>query len=149
MTNTDPDLHLHGPLRTDDQLRLALEDLLVSADREQLWFLFLDEDDRLTGPLMPGDEYPEDPVEAIETDDLGTVPAARVIAIRLRLIAEIVDAHRIVLVWERPGPDELDRPTRAWVKAMAAECRAVDVRLRAQLLLHDDGMRMLVPDDYV
>ncbi|WES64683.1 hypothetical protein P0L94_01105 [Microbacter sp. GSS18] len=149
MTNTEPDLHLHGPLRTDDQLRLALEDLLMRASREQLWFIFLDEEDRLTGPFMPGDEYPEDPADEVDTDDLGTVPMARVLAVRLGFIAEVVDAHRVVLVWERPGPDELDDGTRAWVARMATECRAVDVRLRAQLLLHDEGLRMLVPDDYV
>lgn len=149
MTNTDPDLHLHGPLRTDDQLRLALEDLLIGANLEQLWFIFLDEDDRITGPLMPGDGCPDDPGDLVETADLGPVPAARVLALRLGLIGELVDAHQVVLVWERPGPDELDGGTRAWVKAMAAACRAADVRVRGQFLLHDDGLRMLVPDDYV
>ncbi len=149
MTNIERDLHLHGPLRTDDQLRLALEDLLIGANLEQLWFIFLDEGDRLTGPLMPGDGYPDDPADLIETDDLGAVTAARVLAMRLGLIGELVDAHHVILVWERPGTDELDAQTRTWVRSMAAECRAGDIRLRGQFLLHDEGMRMLVPDDYV
>lgn len=149
MTNIEPDLHTQRPLLTDDQLRLTMEDLLQGAILPQLWFIFLDSEARVTGPFMPGDGYPDDPDEIVETEDLGDVTAARVISARLRMIAEMVDAASVVLVWERPGPDQLAPDTRAWVKAMARACPIDGPPLRAQLLLHDEGLRMLVPDDFV
>ncbi|QKJ18732.1 hypothetical protein [Microbacterium hominis] len=149
MTDIDFDVRFHEPLRTDDQLRLALEDLLQCANLPQLWFIFLDEDQHLVGPFMPGDGYPDDPAQPVDTDDLGTVPSAEVMAVRVGMIAELVGAAHAVLVWERPGPDRLTEGVRAWVRAVAAACLAREVSLRAQLLLHDDGLRMLVPDDWV
>jgi len=149
MTNTEPDLHLERPLTTDDQLRLTLEDALEEAIMPQLWFIFLDDESRLTGPLMPGDGYPADPSDLVETDDLGIVSAAHLLSARLQLIADLVGAASVALVWERPGPDALPHDTRTWVRAMADASRDSGLRLRAQLLLHDDGLRMLVPDDFV
>ena len=148
MTNTDPMHQLERPLLTDDQLRLTLEDALEEAILPQLWFIFLDAEGRLTGPLMPGDGYPEDPSELVDTDDLGRVSAAQLLSARVQMIADMLGAASAALVWERPGPDELSPSTSAWVKAMAGASRDSGLRLRAQLLLHDEGLRMLVPDDF-
>lgn len=149
MTNTDPNLHVERPLLTDDQLRLTLEDALEEAILSQLWFIFLDAGGRLTGPLMPGDGYPEEPSEVVDTDDLGPMSAAHLLGTRVQMIAEILGAASVALVWERPGSDALSPETRVWVRAMAYASRDIGLPLRAQLLLHDDGLRMLVPDDFV
>ena len=151
MTNTEPRIASHADrtLHTDDQLRLTLEDLLQSANLAQLWLIFLDDESRLTGPLMPGDGYPDDPSDLVETTDLGSVTVAEVLGARLRTFSEILSAGSVVLVWERPGADRLSTETAAWVRAMADACRGADVAIRAQFLLHDKGLRMLVPDDYV
>lgn len=149
MTTTDINPYVHEPLRTDDQLRLVLEDLLETANLPQLWFIFLDDEARLTGPFMPGDGFPDDPLELVDTEDLGTVTAAQLLGARVCMITEVVGAASAVLVWERPGRDALSPETRAWVREMAHACRDADVSLRAQFLLHDRGLRMLVPDDFV
>jgi hypothetical protein len=149
MTSIDRATRSDLPLRTDHQLRIALEDLLERANLAQLWVIFLDADDRLTGPFMPGDGFPDDPLELVRTDDLGEVPVAHVLAERVKMMIEAVGAARAVLVWERPGADGLTPDVRAWVREMALACRANGAALRAQLLLHNNGLRMLVPDDYV
>lgn len=149
MTHTESGSRIDHPLRTDDQLVLALDDLLSCAHVRQLWLIFLDGDDRLTGPFMPGSGYPHDPLETAHTDDLGDLSAAQLLSARLEMIAGILQAAAVVLVWEDPGCDGLSSQTRAWVREMATACRDAGVRLRAQLLLDDRGMRVLVPDDFV
>lgn len=149
MTDIERDHRFDLPLRTDDQVVLALEDLLQQANLPQLWFIFFDEDDRLTGPFMPGSGYPADPLQIERTADLGDVPAVRILAVRLREIADLVGAASVVLVWERPGHSELDSETRAWVRELARTGREAGLVLRMQLLLHDGGLRMLVPDDFI
>jgi hypothetical protein len=149
MTDSTRDTRYDLPLRTDEQLRLALEDLLMRANQRQLWWIFLDGDDCLTGPFMPGAGYPDEPDEPVEVEDIGEVSAARVMAVRVAEVAEIVGAARAVLVWETPGTTELPAPTRSWVREMALASRATDLPLRAQFLLHDRGLRTLVPDDFI
>jgi len=147
MTNMTP--LTDRPLVTDSDLQRWLGDLLQSAVRRQLWFIFLDDDHRVVGPLMPCADLPGDPHERAETPDLGTLPVSRVLAHRLRMIAEVVNARQCVLVWERTGDSALTAADRDWPQAMAHACGEVGVAVRAQFLLHDHGVAPLGSDSSV
>lgn len=71
------------------------------------------------------------------------------LALRLDEILDAVDATKVVLVWERLGAREFGREELCWAGSMADACRVAGVRLRAQFVLHDGGVRQLAPDDYV
>jgi hypothetical protein len=145
MTDTTP--LTHRPLPTDSDLQRLLGDLLRSAVRRQLWFIFMDEDHRVAGPLMPCADLPDDPYEPTETADLGTHPVSVVLARRLSMIGEVVGASRVVLVWERTGAASLTANDREWARALADGCREVGMPLRAQFLLHDRGVAPVALDD--
>ena len=149
MTTSRQDLDPHRPLPTDDDLQDLLGGLLEGALRRQLWFVFLDAENRITGPLMPMDDYPHYPDQACITPDRGPMTMIEVLALRLRTICEMVDAETTVLVWERCGTDAVTPDDRLWAHAAATEMRKNGPNLRAQLLLHDAGVRLLTPDDYV
>ncbi|WP_345750777.1 hypothetical protein [Microbacterium rhizophilus] len=132
----------------DARLHELLELMLTAAIRRQLWLIFLNEDDRISDAIMPTDDFPRDPDEPTIAEDLGPVTAARLIAARMPLVCEAVGATQLVLVWEREGDAEFQAEELAWAAAMAEAVQATEVRLRAQFLLHDDGIRPLTPDDY-
>lgn len=133
----------------DDDLRDVLQVLLRRASRRQLWLLFLDERGCLGDPVMPMDEYPDDPRGEVEADDLGKVGHAHLLMHRIGMLREITGNASVVLVWERVASSTLDEEDRAWAGAMADEAALLDVPLRAQFLLHNRGMRRLRPDDYI
>lgn len=146
----DPRLDHDRVLRHDSDLEEVLELLLDRAlNPRQMWLLFLDADLRLTGPIMPCDDYPPDPYGEFETTDLGVAPFAEVLAVRMRGMLSAIDAAQVVIVWERPGSREFTTDERAWAGAMAAECGAEGVDLRAQFVLHDGGLRQLTADDHL
>ena len=75
--------------------------------------------------------------------------AAEVLANRLVSIVAGIEAAKVVFVWERPGAsDELTTDDRAWAAALGAACRDAGVAVRAQLILHDNGVRWIAPDEY-
>lgn len=149
MTDIDPRLDHDRVLHHDSELEEVLELLLTHAmNARQVWLLFLDDDHRLVGAIMPCDDYPDDPDDVSATEDLGVVPFADVLAHRLGEIFDVVGATRVVLVWERLGPREFAGDELRWARAMAAACAAAGVGLRAQFLLYGGGVRQLTTDDY-
>jgi hypothetical protein len=136
-------------LDRDDDLRDLLHVLLRRANLRQMWLLFIDEHGRLGDPLMPMDDYPEDPHEDVEVDDLGRVDQAHLLMHRSGMLLEATGNASVVLVWERVGPSTLDEDDRAWASAMADAASTLEVPLRAQFLLHNRGIRQLHPDDYL
>ncbi|TQK18295.1 hypothetical protein FBY40_0782 [Microbacterium sp. SLBN-154] len=146
----DPRLDHDRVLRHDSDLEEVLELLLDRAlNPRQMWLLFLDADGRLTGPIMPCDDYPLDPFRLDEIDDLGLLPCAEILAVWIGGLIAAIDAAQAVIVWERRGPREFTDDERAWAGAMAVECGAEGVGLRAQFVLHDDGIRQLTADDHL
>ena len=149
MTTPSTRLDRDRPLTTDQDLAEHLGRLLEQAfNPRQLWLLFVDTDDRLNDVIMPCDDYPRDPDEPIETDDLGLTDFAHVLARRLSEVVDLTGAASVVLVWERPGTAAFARDEITWARAMSEACRDSQVRLRAQFVLHDDGIRILTPDDF-
>jgi hypothetical protein len=144
MTRLDANDAKRLPLTTDHDVQRRVAELLQGAIRRQWWTLYLDEDDVQLPLLMPMADYPESPDEPCGDD--GT--AAQLLASRLADIAGEVGAARLIFVWERPGGVESTPGDRDWARELSAACRTVGVAVRAQLILHDHGVRWFAPDDY-
>ncbi|MBZ4486549.1 hypothetical protein LQ938_06785 [Microbacterium sp. cx-55] len=132
---------------SDVDLEEMIADLLHGANRRQLWMLFLGEDDVLLDPIVPCDDYPDDPALTARTDDLGTVTFPTILAHRVASLRELIGFASVVLVWERRGSDLLTPTDIAWSRAMAESAADVGVDLRVQFVLHDRGVRQITPVD--
>lgn len=137
------------PLTNDDVMVAFLDRLLQNAIRRQIWFLFLDDDQRLMSPVMPNDDFPDDPHEAITVDDLGRCTAAELIAARFAMLQDEIGASHLLVVWERPGDRSLSDQDREWARTLGPALVAAGARLRGQLLLSTDGHRVIAPDDLI
>lgn len=144
MTRLDANDATQLPVSTDHDIQRRVADLLQGAIRRQWWTLYLDADDVQRPVLMPMAGYPRHPHEPCR--DEGT--AAEVLANRLASIVAEIEAAKVIFVWERPGSDQFTPDDRAWAAALGAACRSAGVDVRAQLILHDSGVRWLAPDDY-
>ncbi|WP_100344709.1 hypothetical protein [Compostimonas suwonensis] len=129
---------LERPIADDTELEARVAELIGRAIRRQLWMLFLDGEDRQLPLIMPMDDYPSSPAGG----------RAELFASRIGEVLEAAGAARVIFVWERPyGPD----PTpvdRVWAHALAEACEAEGVAVRAQLLSHRSGVRLLAPEEY-
>ena len=143
MTRLDVNDATRVPISTDHDIEQRVGDLLQRAIRRQWWTLYLDDDDVQRPVLMPMAGYPEHPDEPC--GDEGTV--ADVLANRLAEIVAQIEAAKVIFVWERPGSDTLTAPDREWADALGAACRSAGVVVRAQLILHDHGVRWIAPDE--
>lgn len=141
----------HDPrvqLDSDAVLERELGSLLRAARNEQLWILFLDESHRILEPIMTMDEPAADPRELCATHDLGVISFAEVYAHRVNFVARDVGARSLVSVRERCGSEKFTSRDIEWARVLAHEFAAIGtVPLRAQFVLHDDGVRFLSLDD--
>jgi hypothetical protein len=146
MTDTTTPLK-DRPLETAEDLRSLIELLLDRANRRQMWLLFIDDRGCLGDPLMPMDDYPDDPTVIARTDDLGDVDQATLLMHRIGMLREMTGNAAVVLVWERLGSSVVGVEDREWARAMLDAATALDVPLRAQFVLHNRGVRALQLDD--
>ena len=123
-------------LASDEALLERVRDLVEGAYRRQLWFMFLDEDDRQLPLLVPLD-VPDQPGDE-HADPLGPFVTALVDELRPR---------SVVVVLERSGPDTLTRGDREWFAVVDRACRTADVVRRGPILAHDDGFRWIAAED--
>lgn len=144
MTRLDANDATRLPLTTDRAVQQRIADLLQGAIRRQWWTLYLDARDVQLPVIMPMAGYPDRPDEPC--GDEGT--AAQLLANRLSEIVEQVGAAKVIFVWERPGGAESTRADREWARGLSEACRAAGLSVRAQLILHDGGVRWFAPDDY-
>ena len=144
MTRLEANDATQAPISTDHDIQQRVADLLQRAIRRQWWTLYLDADDVQRPVLMPMAGYPVSPDASC--GDEGT--AADVLANRLASIVASIGAAKVIFVWERPGSDELTPADQAWAGALGAACRSAGVAVRAQLILHDSGVRWIAPDDH-
>ena len=133
----------------DDDLTEAVELLLQRANQRQVWLMFMDERGCLGGPLMPMSDYPVDPNQEIEIDDLGTVTQAYLLMNRAGALLTATGNASVVLAWERRGAAVVGDDDRNWARAMTEAAQAQDVHLRAQFIVHARGVRQLHSGDYL
>jgi hypothetical protein len=62
-------------------------------------------------------------------------------------VARIVEASSIVTIFERPGSDQLGPDDMRWFRRIQSSTRAAHVPLRAHLLCHGHGVRLVHPDE--
>ena len=134
------------PITSDRDIEQRVAVLLQRANRRQWWTLYLDGADVQQPVVMPMAGYPDDPHAPSGAEGTkGTV--AEMLARRLAEVVEAMDAAKVVFVWERPGGPAVTAADRSWASALGAACSATGVAVRAQLVLHDRGVRWLSPDD--
>lgn len=138
-----------APLTDDLLLEERLAFLLRRANMRQFWMLFLHEDDVQTDVVMPCADLPADPSEMSTTSDLGETTHAALLGHRIGNLMREFGFAQAVFVWERPGSAEVGNEERAWAAALGAACANNGARVRAQFILHDHGVRILAPDDYL
>lgn len=125
-----------APLVTDEQVLERASLLLGHAVRRQLWLMFLDEEGRQLPLLMPS-YVPRKPGPGHLEN------YARVLGV----LFEDAGAHAMVVAYERRGGDALLPPDRCWLALVRAACEEAAIPLRGPLLVHDDGVRWIAPED--
>ncbi|MGN6273414.1 MAG: hypothetical protein ACTHMQ_10030 [Protaetiibacter sp.] len=125
-----------APLVTDEEVLHRAALLLGHAIRRQLWLLFLDEHDRQLPLLMPT-YVPRRPGPGHREN------YARVLGV----LFEDAEADSMVVAYERRGSEPLTSTDRAWLLLVREACAEARIPLRGQLLVHDDGIRWVAPDD--
>ena len=123
-------------LATDEAVLQRVRDVVEGAYRQQLWFMFLDEHDRQLPLLVP--------VDVPDCPDLA--PSGGLHPFVAGLVEEVRPGS-IVVVLERPGPDELTLGDREWFAVVDDACRAAGVVRRGPILAHDDGFRWVAAED--
>lgn len=128
-----------APLRSDEEILQHAERLIGRAARRQCWLMPLDADDRTIPVLLPITGLPRVPT------------AEEVEGFRERLggFVEALEAARLILVFERPGPAALAEGEQRWLRGLYEEGEQPRLAppVRALLLSHDDGVRLLGPED--
>lgn len=146
MTHATKQPQARAQLTSTAQLHGTLQHLLKAAIQRQIWLLFLDNSARLIDPIMPMNDHPRDPFELHQIEDLGRVTFPEVFTHRAREIAKIIGATSFVVVWERPGSEELTATDSSWGDAIArsaATCDPGAAQLRAMFLMHDEGVTLI------
>ncbi|QWS34883.1 hypothetical protein [Curtobacterium aetherium] len=123
-------------VRTDDDVVDLVVALLEAPVRRQCWVLFLSERGVPVHLVMPVADLPYEPDDRVS--DFGAL---------IEDVVAQVGAAEVVLAWERPGASGLFPVDWEWVDAMACTLDEHGVRLRAQVIVHEDGASMIELDD--
>lgn len=128
-----------APLITDADIEARLRKQLTSALRHRFWIVLLDESHRQLPTLIPVDQIPPapDPEDGVR------------LAPMLEWLVDMYDAASVVIVLERPGPPGADAADIDWVRCLRLAAAHAEVLVRGALLLHDDGIRWLAPDEWI
>jgi hypothetical protein len=126
------------PLTTDALIERRVESLIGRAQNRQIWLLFLDHDAVQSPLVLPVSEIPVAPPD----DDLDNWTEV------LRGTTAAVDCSAVVVVIERYAAERLTDADRAWARILRDGCRVAGVTLRAVVLSHRNGVRLLSDEDY-
>jgi hypothetical protein len=121
------------PLSDDRTLQDFVEQLVGEAIRPQCWVFLLDPAARPLPVALPIDDLPmsADPAEAAR------------FTTALDGLADSTGAAAVLLVLERPGPQDLTPTEAAWARNVHGAFAGRRSQLRALVLVHDSGMRIL------
>jgi hypothetical protein len=123
-------------VRTDADVVDLVVALLDAPVRRQCWVLFLGERGLPVHLVMPVADLPYEPDDRVP--DFGAL---------VEDVVAQVGAAQVVLAWERPGATGMFPVDWAWVDAMACTLDEHGVRLRGQVVVHEDGASMIELDD--
>jgi hypothetical protein len=126
------------PLVRDAEIEKRVADLIGRANSRQLWLLFLDEFAVQLPLLIPIESLPSEPTGG-ETE--GVIH-------RMRELMGEIGASAVVTVLERYGAATLTAQDAAWARALQTACDEQGVALRAQLLSHRTGVRLIADDEW-
>ncbi|GAB3606551.1 hypothetical protein GCM10027413_19600 [Conyzicola nivalis] len=126
------------PLTTDTLIERRVGSLIGRAQNRQIWLLFLDCDHVQSPLVLPVSDIPVAPPD----DDLDNWSEL------LRGATAAVDCADVIVVIERYATERLTDADRAWARMLSDGCRVAGVTLRAVLLSHRNGVRLLDDDDY-
>lgn len=126
------------PLTTDALIEQRVESLIGKAQNRQIWLLFLDQNQVQSPLVLPVSDVPVAPAP----DDLDNWCEL------IRGTTQAVDAGDVIVVIERYAPDRLTDADRGWARMLSDGCRVAGVTLRAVLLSHRHGVRLLAAEDY-
>ncbi|WKK71264.1 hypothetical protein Q0F99_17625 [Rathayibacter oskolensis] len=140
MTHTDhvPTAPLDAPLVEDRELRDRVSSLIGPAYRRALWPLFLDREGYQLPILYLVDGLPVHPDEE---------RTERIVATLAKAVAH-QDVGALAFALERPGRAFLGESDRVLARHLAAACHRRAIPLRALLLVHDEGVRIIAAGEY-
>ncbi|MFZ4894289.1 hypothetical protein ACL9RL_07555 [Plantibacter sp. Mn2098] len=136
MTNLD-ETAAAAPIRTDDEVEARFAELVGRAIVRRIWFGMIGPDGIQVPVLLPISDFPE------SFDDEEMVRFGEGLA----GIAAGCGAETVVIVAERPGPVALDSADRRLLGGVRAGCLANGAEVRAVLLSHDHGVRLVSLDE--
>lgn len=141
MTSLDhaaPHSALDGPLLEDRDLRERVSSLIGPAYRRALWPILLDREGFQLPILYPVDGLPVHPDEE---------RTERIVATLAKAVAHH-DVGSLAFALERPGRAFLGETDRVLARHLAAACHRRAIPLRALLLVHDEGVRVVADSEY-
>lgn len=141
MTSLDqsaPLTHLDTPLLEDRDLRERVSALIGPAYRRALWPILLDRAGFQLPILYPVDGLPVHPDEQ---------KTERIVATLAKAVAHH-DVGSLAFALERPGRAFLGETDRVLARHLSAACHRRAIPLRALLLVHDEGVRVITESEY-
>lgn len=138
MTNLD-ETAATAPIRTDDEVEARFAELVGRAIVRRIWFGLIGPECVQLPVLLPISDLPE------SFDDEEMVRFGEGLA----GIASGCGAQTVVIVAERPGPVALDAEDKRLLRGVRAGCLANNTDVRAVLLSHDHGVRLVSVDELV
>jgi hypothetical protein len=126
------------PLTSQAAIEERVVLLIGRAARRQIWFLFVDDEDRQLPLLIPVQDPPSQPKEDDDRRFAGLLANAW----------DQVDARGFVVVLERFGGMTLTPADSAWARTLTDAAALSPLRLHGILLSHARGVRWVTPDDY-
>jgi len=126
-------------LETDSMILERMVQLFGAASGRQFSLVFLDSRQRQCPTIVPVDGIPDTPDPA-DADRFAPV---------MDWLADGEGGSSVIIVLERPGSRILHDHDRSWIRTLRRCAAIAELPVRAQLLVHDDGVRWLAPDDYL
>lgn len=137
MTTPNYEDTITHPLTTDALVEQRVAALVGRANRRQLWFLFLDENQVQLPLLMPVSDIPERPDASMSH-----------LASLIENAMEACGARSVIVVIERYADATFSASDKAWARSLSETFERRKTRLRCILLSHRRGVRWFAQDDY-
>ncbi|WP_051973061.1 hypothetical protein [Cryobacterium sp. MLB-32] len=121
------------PIRTVEQARERVFDLVGRAIRYQLWLMLLDSHGHQLPLLIPIEDIPLRPEPGVMTQVAAGIGA---------ILATSGTGGSVILALERPGSAEMTAPDEAWARELESTFGPV-MAIMGIFVAHDDGVCLL------